>query len=108
MVTVEEAATWSMQMPDAVQLPHFEKTSFRVKGKIFATLDLTGNKLVVKLSPVDQSAFWGYDPSKIYPVPNAWGRQGWTFIELKSVRKAICQDALKTAYQTVLKFKGRD
>jgi hypothetical protein len=31
-------------------------------------------------------------------VPNKWGKQGWTFIDLNSVDEALFVDALTTAY----------
>ena len=39
MVTIKEATTWALAYPEAVEMPHFEKTSFRVKKKIFGNLD---------------------------------------------------------------------
>lgn len=102
MVTIDEVTTWALALPEAVQLPHFEKTSFRVKKKIFATLDDARHRAVVKLSEVDQSVFCAPAPGIIYPVPGAWGKQGWTIIELRKVRKTIFKDALHTAYETVL------
>lgn len=101
MVKVYEAIAWALAFPEVIQLPHFEKTSFRIRKKIFATLDTVSQKAVVKLSEVDQSVFSDYDPSIIYPVPGAWGKQGWTMIELKKVRKAMFKDALQTAYCAV-------
>lgn len=101
MVTTQEVEAWALALPEAVQQPHFEKTSFRIRKKIFATLDIAGQKAVVKLSATDQSVFSKYDDSIIYPVPGAWGKQGWTMIELKKVRKSMFKDALHTAYVTV-------
>jgi hypothetical protein len=101
MVSVSEAITWALALPEVIQLPHFEKTSFRVRKKIFATLDIVNQRVVVKLSDVDQSVFCTYDPSVIYPVPGAWGKHGATIMELKKVRKAMFKDALETAYCTV-------
>jgi hypothetical protein len=37
----------------------------------------------------------------IYPVPNKWGKQDWTLIELTTVPKAMFIDAIKTAYDEV-------
>ena len=85
-------------LPEALQQPHFEKTSFRVKKKIFATLDTRNKRVVVKLSDIDQSVFCKYDPEVIYPVPGAWGKQGWTIIELGKVRKTMFKDALLSGY----------
>lgn len=91
---------------EAVQeKPHFEKTSFRIKNKIFATVD-TGMKVVVlKLSEIDQSVFCSADRTAIYPVPGTWGRQGWTRFDMKKVRKDVFTDALTTAYCNVAPSK---
>lgn len=89
-----------MALPEAEQAPHFEKTSFRIRKKIFATLDIKNSIAVIKLSEIDQSVFTS-GSSAIYAVPNKWGKQGWTKIELKKIRKDICRDALITSYCTV-------
>lgn len=34
MVTLKEVRNWALAFPEAVELPHFEKTSFRVAKKI--------------------------------------------------------------------------
>ena len=98
MFSVNEATVWALSFPEVIQQPHFERTSFRVRKKIFATLDTVDQKVVVKLSEVDQSVFSDYNPSIIYPVPGGWGKRGATVIELKKVRKAMFKDALQTAY----------
>jgi len=91
----------AMSFEEVEELPHFEKTSFRVRRKIFATLDEREQRACVKLTEVDQSIFCAIDPHMIHTVPNAWGRQGWTFVELKKVNKEIITNILTTAYCTV-------
>jgi hypothetical protein len=34
----------------------------------------------------------------IYPVDNKWGKQGWTLIEMKKVKKDLFTEALTKAY----------
>jgi hypothetical protein len=43
--------------------------------------------------------FSAFDKTVIYPVPNKWGKQGWTFVELDKVEEETLIDALTTAYQ---------
>ena len=57
--------------------------------------------MVVKLNVIDQSVFCSFDATVIYPTPGGWGRQGWTCIELKKVKKEMLLDALHTAWKTV-------
>jgi len=52
----------------------------------------------IKLSEIDQNVFSSIDKTAIYPVPNKWGKQGWTFIDLEAVKPDILIDALQTAY----------
>lgn len=101
MINIETVRKLALAFDGSEEMPHFEKQSFRVRKKIFATLDTRSGQAVLKLSAVDQSVFSAYDSAAIYPVPGSWGRQGWTFVELKKVRKDIFKDAITTAYCTV-------
>ncbi|HTD94367.1 MAG TPA: MmcQ/YjbR family DNA-binding protein [Chitinophagaceae bacterium] len=98
MVSVKNFKALAMSFPEATELPHFEKPSFRVRKKIFVTLSESLSRITIKLSPIDQSAFCTFDRSVIYPVPGKWGLQGWTIIELKKIPKSLLIDALTTAY----------
>lgn len=101
MVTVKEFRTLALSYSGASESPHFERTSFRVNRKIFATLDEQKKIAVVKLTPVDQSAFCAFDETVISPVHGTWGRQGWTQIDLAKVKKTTLRDAVTTAYTVV-------
>jgi hypothetical protein len=88
----------ALSLPEATEEPHFEKTSFRVNKKIFATAVPEHNRATVKLSPADQDIFCTFDSTVIYPVPNKWGQQGWTHINLQSVKEEMLTEILKAAY----------
>ena len=98
MVSTEAFRQLALSFKEVEEQPHFEKTSFRINKKIFATLDEKNKKAVVKLTVVDQSVFCSFDKTVIYPVPGKWGLRGWTMIELKTVRKRMLTDAVKTSY----------
>ncbi len=98
MVSINSFRQMSLSFPEATEEPHFEKISFRVAKKIFATLDITNKQACIKLSETDQDVFSAFDKAIIFPVPNKWGKQGWTYINLSKVPKTMCADALKTAY----------
>ena len=101
MVSIDTVRQLALSFPETDEHPHFDKKAFRVKKKIFATLDENKKRVMVKLSLPDQSVFCAFDEKIIYPVPGGWGRQGSTFIELSKVKKAMFKDALTTAYCTV-------
>jgi hypothetical protein len=103
MISVAEARKLAMSFPETIELPHFEKTSFRSgkKKKIFMTMDVKKGTAVLGLSVEDQSVF--ILDSAITAVPNKWGLQGWTIIDLKKVKKALFKDALNCAYLRISK-----
>lgn len=98
MVTIDTLRKIALSFPEATEEPHFEKTSFRVKKKIFATYDDKLKRACIKLSEIDQDVFSSADKTIIYPVDNKWGKQGWTIIELEKVHEDLFKDALTTAY----------
>ncbi len=101
MVNAETFRQMALSFPEAEEQPHFEKASFRVKKKIFATLHEKDKRAVIKLSLIDQSVFCAFDKNIIYPVLGEWGEHGWTMIELSKIKKQMLHDALTVAYCTV-------
>jgi len=99
MVSITTFRKIALSFADTTEQPHFEKTAFRNGKKIFATLDAENKMACVKLKEVDQSVFSNYDPSVVFPVPNKWGKQGWTNIRLSKIGKSMLTDLLETAYQ---------
>lgn len=99
MVTVSEFRKLALAFEGMVELPHFELTSFRANKKIVATLDEKKQLVCLILDEIQQSVFCAFDSSVIYPVPNKWGKQGATYVELKLVRKDMLRDALDQAYK---------
>jgi hypothetical protein len=98
MVSNDTFRQIALSFAGSTEAPHFEKASFRVVKKIFATLDEKNRMACVKLSVIDQHVFAAFDKTVIYPVPNKWGLQGWTMISLAHIRKAMCVDAVSQAW----------
>lgn len=108
MVSIDFFRKLALSFPETTEEPHFEKTSFRVKKKIFATYDNAKKRACIKLSEVDQDIFSASGNSIIFPVDNKWGKQGWTLIEMTKVRKELFVAALTTAYCEVAPKKLAD
>ncbi len=102
MVTFERVRELALSLDASEEMPHFDKTSFRVKKKIFLTMNEKENRICVKLSLIDQSAFGAFDPDCIFPVPNKFGNQGWTLVNLSRVREEQLEDIIRTAYHEVV------
>ncbi len=101
MVTLTQLKETALAFAETSEEPHFEKTSFRVCKKIFATYNQKENRACIKLSPIDQNVFASFDKNIFVPVPNKWGLQGWTLVYLALVPKEMFVDALTCAYNQV-------
>jgi predicted DNA-binding protein (MmcQ/YjbR family) len=105
MVSIDQFREIALSFPEVVEEPHFEKRSFRVKKKIFATYDDNNKRATIKLSTIDQDVYSKIDKHIIYPVDNKWGKQGWTIIETQKVNRDLFFDALKASYCEVAPLK---
>ena len=94
-----------LTLPEAVELPHFDKPAFRVGKKIFATVNIKKNNACLLLSPAEQELLSIFDKSVIYPAPNKSGEDGWTYFNLKKVNKDVLTNAILTAYCEVAPAK---
>lgn len=101
MVTIEAARQLALSLPEAEEKSHFDIPDFRVKNKIFATLHVDKQYMMIKLSVEEQSVFCAFDKEIVFPVPGGWGRKGATFFNLKKVKKAMLLDALTVSWKTV-------
>ena len=77
--------------------------AIRISGsrkKIFASLPDRG-RVVVKLTPEQQSIMAEAEPEIFTPVKGGWGNQGWTAVDLKAVDTVTMKSALLTAWRNV-------
>jgi hypothetical protein len=108
MVSIARIKELALSFSETDEHPHFDKTAFRVRKKIFATLDEAKNRVMVKLTPGDQYVYVKAAPGIIYPVPGTWGQRGATFVEISRVKLALFREALTAAYCTVAPKPLRD
>lgn len=97
MVSAEKFRSIALSFDNTSEHPHHDITSFKVNNRIFATLNSLENRATIFLSLEEQDVFCLYDKNVMFPVPNKWGKHGWTHINLKTIPKEMCEDALKTA-----------
>lgn len=102
MIDIETVRQFALSLPGTEEYDHFGKPAFRANKRTFSTLWVPEQRVMVKLSLIDQSVFCAFDPSVIYPVPNKWGLHGYTLFELRHVRQDMLEDALTTAWQAAV------
>ena len=99
MTTAAEARQIALALPEAVEEPHFDRTSFRLKGKIFATLPPGGALMVVKLLPEHAALLLDAEPDAF--EANGWTKQGWLGVRLAAHDPDRIELLLRTAWRNV-------
>ena len=90
----------ALALPQTIEAPHFEATSFRVNKKIFATLGEAAGRAVVKLTREQQEMMSSAEPKVFAAVPS-WGKYGWTYLHLAHADLDIVRSALTTSWRNV-------
>src|SRR5262245_46021727 len=98
MITIAAFRKLALSLPEAIEAPHFELTSFRAKGKIFSTLSEKDKRAMVKLTPEQQEMMTGAEPKTFERIPNAWGDKGATWMHLPHVDSKTASSALQAAW----------
>ena len=98
MATAGDVRKLALGLEGTTEHPHFDRAAFKVK-RIYATLAADGKSLNLKLTPEEQEFKTMMAPEVFSQVPNAWGRQGWTQVDLKAIGKPELKAALEMAWE---------
>jgi hypothetical protein len=93
MLTKETIRDIALSFPDTDEQLQLDLIHFRVNKKFFASLNMAMKRCTLKFSAEYQDIFISIGKGKIYAVPNAWGRLGWTTFELPTLKKEFIKDA---------------
>lgn len=99
-VRLETVRRFALSLPETTEEPHFEKPSFRVKGKIFATVPVGGKHLHVNVEVDEGQALAEELPEAFEPI--VWGNQtktDWVRVTLAKADRAIVQELLEDAWR---------
>src|SRR5438552_3029275 len=105
MITVREVRKLALAMPGAAEVPHFDRASFRVGGRIFATIAPDGERGMLKLDLDHHEALLKSDPRSFFSF-GGWSRNGATGVRFATVRKALFRELLEEAWRNVASRRG--
>ncbi|MEP6947054.1 MAG: MmcQ/YjbR family DNA-binding protein, partial [Acidobacteriota bacterium] len=80
---------------------HMGHADFRVKGKIFASLNADETEAMAKLTPDQQADFITRYPDIFRPASGKWGTGGATMIILAQATEDPTAEALTLAHQNL-------
>ena len=105
MATGHDLRRLALALDGTTEAPHFDRTAFKV-ARIYVTLASDRRTANFKLMPDEQEFKCMMAPEAFAPVPNAWGKQGWTTATLAKLNAAELKSALETAWAHALPKKA--
>jgi predicted DNA-binding protein (MmcQ/YjbR family) len=96
-------AAWTklaLSLPETEQRSHFAQPDFRVRGKIFAGLSRDRTQGTLKLAPALQAECRARSTAFTL-ASGAWGRAGWTHVELAQVTLAEARPLVEHSWRLV-------
>jgi len=101
-MTPEALRRFALALPEAHEAPHFERTSFRVAKKIFATLTRDGREAMVKLpSPDDVEGLLASYPETFFSYGTWTTRNGALGVRLAKAKAAMMEPLLTEAWKGI-------
>lgn len=98
MATGNDLRRIALSLDGTTEAPHFDRAAFKV-ARIFVTLAADGRTANIKFTPEEQDFKCMLAPGAFTPVPNAWGKQGWTTLYLASLGVDELKNAMEMAWQ---------
>lgn len=98
MATGEDLRRIALSLEGTVEAPHFDRMAFRV-ARNYVTLAADSLTANFKFTPDEQQFKCMMLPEAFSPVPNAWGRQGWTTADLSRLAEEDLENALRMAWE---------
>lgn len=74
-MTLQEASDFALSLPETTEEPHFDYGSFRVRGKIFATVPPGGELLHIFIDEYEARALAAEQPDTYEEL--WWGKRLW-------------------------------
>ena len=95
----DDVRALALMLPETVAGAHSGNPDFRVGGRIFATLWVEEARVVLRLAPEHQAMLVEGEPDLFCPVAGAWGRRGWTSLDLDAADEETLRAALLAAWR---------
>ena len=99
MVSEDRVRELALSFPEAVEVPHWGKPSFRASKRIFATLGEYDGIAVLKIPVDEQEVLLTAAPDAF--EQNAWSKQGWLGVKLDVVDGDMFEELIEGAWRRV-------
>ncbi|MBS0193041.1 MAG: MmcQ/YjbR family DNA-binding protein [Proteobacteria bacterium] len=95
---IEQVRRFALSLPETSESPHFQATSFRVRGKMFATAPPTGESLHVFVDEETRETALALEPGCMEKL--FWGGRVWGLrVALATAKPRVVESLLMQAWR---------
>ena len=98
MADAEDVFRIARSLEGTIEAPHFDRIAFKVV-RTYATLASDRRSINLKFTPEEQEFKCLLAPDAFSPIPNGWGRQGWTVAALEKLSADELRAVLEMAWE---------
>ncbi|MEZ4294678.1 MAG: MmcQ/YjbR family DNA-binding protein [Polyangiaceae bacterium] len=107
MITAARFRDLALSLAGTTEVPHMDRTAFRTKRRIYATVPPGAETANLMLSLDLQEAVCEALTEAFSPVPGGWGRMGYTTVDLRVVSEEDLVRVLAEAHSMALAPKKK-
>ena len=101
-MTPKQLERVALSLPEATESPHFERRSFRVGTKIFATMTSDGSEAMVRVAPREKvEALLSAHPKVFFSYGGWTERNGSVGVRLAKVDAALMRELVVDSWKRV-------
>lgn len=98
-MTLEQVRTFALSLPDAHEEPHFDRTSYRVRGKIFVTARPSEDHVNVFVPEAARGVALDTHPAFVSEL--LWGKKPVGLrVELAGLPAAVMKELVRSAWES--------
>lgn len=99
-MTADDFRAMALAFPDAHEAPHFDRTSFRIGKKIFATMAADGSNGMVRVAPIERlEAIMESHPEAFFSFGGWTTKNGALGVHLAAVDPALLRELMAGSYE---------
>lgn len=99
MISIPQVYKILKQLENVTEKEHFESLGYFANNRMFATVWKEKKEVNLRLRPSEQRRVLLIDGEGFAEIHNAWGKQGWTKVQLECVEEKDFETAVLSAYE---------
>jgi hypothetical protein len=100
MMSTDEVRKFALSLPEAKEVEHWGKPSFRINNKIFTVIQEDGRTITVKTTAEDREVYTTMDP-ETFTIPDSFSSLNYMHINLETANPEEIKGLIEKAWINV-------